>query len=273
MNPPRTIGMMINHHEIEHTLTQMADVIRNAAYKVATDRYPKGHPQHEEFFDETGTLRAYDEMSIKALLKDALEHYLQFNAGMQNPKAIEFSYYLNDSFKLIQDHINETPHTLSYLSALFAMACGNLAGLLSPVIEDLSRSGQLIEKVESYTLNTNESYYLVFGENPENAEKYDPKEDDLKGMIINDSPEVLARWEMKKKLIRMTEDELRLELLHTVGQVGKVMNDQIVSGEINNNSCFNRIPRNKFNGINDTSDVPANSGTLLPAIFPEHGLT
>jgi hypothetical protein len=270
MNQSRTIGMMINHHEIEHTLTQMADVIRNAAYKVATARYPVGHPQHLEFFDETGTLTAYDELSIKGLLKDALEHYLQFNAGMQNPKAIEFSYYLNDSFKLIQDHINENPQTLSYLSALFAMACGNLAGMLSPVIEDLSRAGQSIEKVESYTLNTNESYYLVFGESPENAESYDPKEDDLKGMIINDSPEVLARWEMRKKELREQETN------QAWGVYSQALNKAMVE-EIANPTFESRYrnmaPRVTFNGIKDTVTTLAEAPVvMLPAIFPEHGL-
>lgn len=284
MNQPRTIGMMINHHEIEHTLTSMADAIRNAAYKVATVKYPKEHPQHLEFFDETGTLLAYDEMSIKCLLKDALEHYLQFNAGMQNPKAIEFSYYLGDTFKLVQDHITENPHILSYLSAQFAMACGNLAGLLSPVIEDLSRSGQSIEKVESYTLNTNESYYLVFGENP-NAETYDPKDDDLKSVVINDSPEVLAQWEEKKKQIRQQEDS------QAWGVYTEALNEAIkeeIANPTFERKYQNLTPRVVFNGIKDTafgtlveaSHEPAEHGhswgvnvTMLPAIFPEHGLT
>lgn len=280
MNQPRTIGMMINHHEIEHTLTAMADVIRNAAYKVAKEKYAND----PEFFDETGTLIAYDEMSIKGLLKDALEHYLQFSAGMQNPQAIEFNYYLSDSFKLVQDHINSESHVLSFLSAQFAMACGNLAGMLSPVIEDLSRSGQTIEKVESFTMNTDESYYLVFGESPESAETYDPKDDDLKSVVIAESPEDLARWEEKKKQIRAQEDN------QAYGEYSAALN-KAVSEEITNPTFVskyrNAIPRVRFNGINDTSVYPIvepTTGltehghswgvniTMPPAIFPELGL-
>ena len=283
MNQPRTIGMMINHHEIEHTLTQMADVIRNAAYKVAKEKYA----DDPEFWDETGTLIAYDEMSIKGLLKDALEHYLQFNAGMQNPQGIEFNYYLSDTFKLVHDHIHENPHTLSYLSTMFAMACGNLAGMLSPVIEDLSRSGQTIEKVESFTMNTNESYYLVFGESPENAESYDPKEDDLKSVVITDTPEALAAWEVKKKQIREQEDN------QAYGEYSSALN-KAIDEEIANPKrplWQNVIPRIVFNGIKDTSAMVDNAianlphfelpkepihwttpAVLPPAIFPEHGL-
>lgn len=277
MNQPRTIGMMINHHEIEHTLTSMADVIRNAAYKVANEKYPIGHSQRDEFFDETGTLIAYDEMSIKSLLKDALEHYLQFNAGMQNPQAIEFNYYLSDSFKLVHDHINSEPHVLSFLSAQFAMACGNLAGMLSPVIEDLSRSGQTIEKVESFTMNTEESYYLVFGESPDSVVGYDPSEDDLKSVVINDTPETLAAWEVKKKQIREQEDN------HAYGEYSKALNkavDKEIANPTFESRYRNMVPRVVFNGIKDTSDTgltehghswPVNV-TMLPAIFPELGL-
>jgi hypothetical protein len=283
MNQPRTIGMMINHHEIEHTLTSMADVIRNAAYKVATARYPIGHSQRDEFFDETGTLLAYDEMSIKSLLKDALEHYLQFNAGMQNPQAIEFNYYLSDTFKLVHDHINSEPHVLSFLSAQFAMACGNLAGMLSPVIEDLSRSGQGIEKVESFTMNTDESYYLVYGENHESVETYDPKDDDLKSMVINDTPEVLANWEVKKRQIREQEDN------QAYGEYTKALKKAVDEAIDNPTQPLwkTTIPRVRFNGIRDTSVLPiieAHHGptehghswgvnvTMPPAIFPELGL-
>lgn len=284
MNQPRTIGMMINHHEIEHTLTQMADVIRNAAYKVAKEKYAND----PEFFDETGTLIAYDEMSIKGLLKDALEHYLQFNAGMQNPQAIEFNYYLSDTFKLVHDHINSEPHTLSFLSAQFAMACGNLAGMLSPVIEDLSRSGQTIEKVESFTMNTDESYYLVFGESPEGIVGYDPSEDDLKSVVINDTPEDLARWEAKKKQIREQEDNQAYGEYSAA--LNKAIDEQIADG-VKRPLWKNVIPRVTFNGIKDTSalvdkvvaDMPVfelpkvdiswtSSAVLPPAIFPELGL-
>lgn len=205
----RTIGMMINHHEIEHTLTQMADVIRNAAYKVATERRDRMIKGYAEMFDETGTLIAYDEMSIKALLKDALEHYLQFSAGTQNAKPIDLNYYLGDSFQLVQEYINENAHTLSFLSASFAQACGALAGMLAPVIEDLSRSGQQVEKVESYTINTNESYYVVTGESFDNQETYDPAEDDLSTVDTYQTPEELAKVEARRRQKEELADAVR----------------------------------------------------------------
>lgn len=190
---PRAIGMTISHHEIEHTLQQMADVLRNAAYKVANERYPDGHEKRKDFFDEVGTLMVMDETSIKALLKDAIEHYIQFHAVARSTSASDFNYYLNDSFSMVADHINCTPHILSYLSASFASMCGTLAATLSPVIEDLSMSGHTVDRVESFTLNTEESYYLVVGENIESAETYDEKEDDLSTVDVYQSPEALSR--------------------------------------------------------------------------------
>lgn len=205
MQEPRAIGMMISHHEIEHLITSMTDTIRNAAYKVAGERYPEGHRQRSEFFDETGTLIVYDELSVKAILKDALEHYLQFNAGLQNPKGADFNYYLDDSFALIENYIKNSPDTLSYLSAMFAQACGLLASMLAPVIEDLSRSGQSVEKVESFTMNMKESYYLVYGENFDNPETYDPEEDRLDNVDTYQSPEKLEALEKKQSDLKNAE--------------------------------------------------------------------
>ena len=188
---PRAIGMTINHHEIEHTLQQMADVLRNAAYTVANERFPVGHEKRHEYWDDHGTLLVMDETSIKALLKDAVEHYLQFHAVARGGSHADFNYYLNDSFEMIADYIKTNPHILSYLAAQFASACGVLAATLAPVIEDLSNTGHGVDRVESYTLNTQESYYLVVGENPDDVETYDPKEDDLSTVDVYQSPEEL----------------------------------------------------------------------------------
>lgn len=188
---PRAIGMTISHREIEHTLQQMADVIRNAAYKVANERYPVGHEKRSTYFDIDGTLMVMDETSIKALLKDAIEHYIQFHAVARNTAASDFNYYLNDSFAMVADHIKNIPQVNSYLSASFASMCGTLAATLSPVIEDLSISGHTVDRVESFVLNTEESYYLVVGENIESTETYDPKDDDLSTVDVYQSPEVL----------------------------------------------------------------------------------
>lgn len=217
MQEPRAIGMMISHHEIEHLITSMTDTIRNAAYKVAGERYPEGHRQRSEFFDETGTLIVYDELSVKAILKDALEHYLQFNAGLQNPKGADFNYYLDDSFALIENYIKNSPDTLSYLSAMFAQACGLLASMLAPVIEDLSRSGQSVEKVESFTMNMKESYYLVYGENFDNPETYDPEEDRLDNVDTYQSPEKLKALEKKQSDLKDAE-----KFSDYLGDVGKL---------------------------------------------------
>lgn len=189
---PRAVGMTVCHSEIEHTLQAMADVLRNAAYTVAKERYPVGHSKHAEFFDEVGTLQVMDEISIKALLKDAIEHYLQFHAVARNCNPNEFVYYLNDSFEMVSEHINKHPEILSYLSATFASMCGTLAATLSPVIEDLTKTGHGIDRVESYVLNKKESYYLVVGEDLDLVETYDPKDDDLSTVDTYQSPEVLA---------------------------------------------------------------------------------
>lgn len=217
MNKPRVIGMTINHHEIEHTLQHMADVLRNAAYQVANEKYPVGNPKREEFFDETGTLIVMDETSVKALLKDALEHYLMFNATSRSTNSSDFNYYLSDSFAMVSDFISNDPQKLSYLSAQFARACGMLAGCLAPVIEDISNSGQLVEKVESFTLNTDESYYVVFGESVENMETYDPKDDDLSTVDVYQSPEELegiAKRGYIRSVNGLLDENTILEKLH-----------------------------------------------------------
>jgi hypothetical protein len=185
----RAIGMTINHREIDHLLQQMADVIRNAAYKVCGEKYPVGHERRSEWFDETGTLLAMDDTSVKDLLKDAIDHYLMFHAVARSGNQSDFNYYLNDNFQMIVEHVEANPHIGSYLSASFASACGILASTLAPVIEDLSSSGHGVDRVESFTLNTEESYYLVVGED---QETYDPKDDDLSTVDTYQSPEELA---------------------------------------------------------------------------------
>ncbi len=209
MNEPRRIGMMINHQEVEHILTGMADVIRNAAYKVAGARWPEGHHLRHEYFDETGTLKLYDEMSVKALLKDAIDHYLEFHAINRSGSNADFNYYLGDSFALVASHINADPALISFLTAQFAMACGTLAASLSPAINDLAQVGQGIEKIESFVMNNEESYYLVYGENFDNPETYDPEEDRLDNVDTYQSPEELEalkqRREAKETIAKMME--------------------------------------------------------------------
>lgn len=188
---PRAIGMIIDHQEIEHILQQMTDVLRNAAYKVARAKYPKGHEKYPEYFDEQDQLMIMDEVSIKALLKDAIDHYLQFYAMARSGSPADFNYYLGDSFAFVNEHINSEPHTLSYLASQFARACGVLAATLAPVVEDLSSSGHVVESVETFAVNSKESYYLVKGENPDYDCGYDPKEDDLSDVDVYQSPEKL----------------------------------------------------------------------------------
>ena len=252
--------MMINHHEIEHILTGMADVIRNAAYKVATERRDAGITGYAEMFDETGTLIAYDEMSIKALLKDSLENYLQFSAGMLNPGGIDFNYYLGDSFKLIEEHVQQNSYILTFLSTQFAMACADLAALLAPVIEDLSLTGQSIDKVESYTINTEESYYLVYGESPDHAETYDPKEDDLSTVDTYQSPQELAQLEQRRAM---------------KAQLNQVNATFTPDGQlyVNPDSISPKDgPTSLHMGL--VAPIPEHwhNASLPPAIFPEYGL-
>lgn len=199
MSQPQVIGMMLDHREIDHLLTNISDSLRNAAYKVATERYPKGSAKHHDFFDEDGTLIGYDEDSNKALLKDALDHYVQFSNEHGQHLQSDFNYYLGDSFQLVEEHINKDPQLMSYLTAQFASACGTLAGALQPVVQDLGNHGQTIDKIESFTIDREKSYYVVFGENVDQPAGYDPKEDDLSSVVIDDTPEDLAAWEVKKQ--------------------------------------------------------------------------
>lgn len=226
MTQPRIVGMMINHQEIDHTLTAISDTLRNAAYKVASDKYPVGHAERNEYFEEDGTLKGYDEDSNKALLKDALDHYIQYANHQGDHLRSDFNYYLDDSFQMVSEHINQQPQVMSYLTAQFASACGVLAGALAPVVEDLSNSGQSIDKIESFTVDGEKSYYVVFGEDINNPEAYDPKEDDLSSVVVDDTPEVLAAWEVRKQQIR--KDEVYGELSK---QYNKVIDTSIENGE------------------------------------------
>lgn len=209
MIKPRRIGMMINHHEVEHILTAMADVIRNAAYKVASVRWPVGHHLRHEYFEEDGTLKMFDDLSVKSLLKDAMDHYLEFHAISRSGTNADFNYYLGDSFGLVANHINSDPALISFLTAQFAMACGTLASSLAPAINDLAQVGQGIEKIESFVMNADESYYLVYGENFDNPETYDPEDDRLDNVDTYQSPEELEalkkRRETKEKLAEQLE--------------------------------------------------------------------
>lgn len=169
MNQPRVVGMTINHRELDHLLTSISDVIRNAAYKVAKP----------EDFDESGTLIVMEESAVKALLQDALDHYIQFTAGTiinPNNQHLSFNYYLDDSFQMVADYIKQDPTVFSYVSALFAQACGVLSSAIAPAIEDVCSSGQSIEKIDSFTIGSDNSYYVIHGESDDDPNPADEPE-------------------------------------------------------------------------------------------------
>lgn len=194
--------MLIHHGELDHILTSMSDSLRNAAYKVATEIAPKGSQKYDEYFDEDGTLRGYDVDTNKSLLRDCLDHYVQF-ANCTTDRT-DFNYYLETNFQLVQNYVNQRPEVISYLTSLFATACGVLSSMLQPVIENIYSTGQMVDKIESFVTGPENTYYLVYGEDIDNPETYDPKEDDLSDVDVSQSPEELARL----KLLEETRREI-----------------------------------------------------------------
>lgn len=193
MTQSSNIGMLVNHAEIDHLLTSMSDSLRNAAYKVANEIAPKGSEKYSEFFDDVGTLIGYDEDTNKAMLRDCLDHYVQYANSFGSAERMDFNYYLETNFQMVLPYITSRPEVMSYLTSLFATACGILSSVLHPVIEDIYARGQLIDKIESFVTGTDNTYYLVYGEDIDNPETYDPKEDDLSDVDVSQSPEVLQR--------------------------------------------------------------------------------
>lgn len=187
------IGMLVNHQEIDHLITAMSDSLRNAAYKVANQIAPKGSPKYHEFFDEDGTLQGYDIDTNKALLRDCLDHYVQFVNTYGGLERTDFSYYLETNFELVRYYVSTNPDVMAYLTSLFASACGILASVLQPVMENILSRGQMIDRIESYVTGPENTYYLVYGDDIDNPETYDPKEDDLSDVDVSQSPEVLER--------------------------------------------------------------------------------
>ena len=187
------IGMLVNHQEIDHLITAMSDSLRNAAYKVANEIAPKGSPKYHEFFDEGGTLLGYDIDSNKALLRDCLDHYVQFVNTYGGTERTDFNYYLETNFDLVRTYVNANPEVMAYLTSLFASACGILASVLQPVMENILNRGQMIDRIESYVTGPENTYYLVYGDDIDNPETYDSKEDDLSDVDVSQSPEVLER--------------------------------------------------------------------------------
>lgn len=179
MNQSRSIGMLVNHQEIEHILTSMSDVIRNTAYKVAKDE------NYTDMFDEDGTLIGYDEESNKILLRDCLNHYVEFSSAYGAVKGTEFTYYLFDTFKLIAAYCMQEQNIISFLTSRFAQACGILSAALLPVVEDLQSSGQSIESIESFATSPENTFYLVRGEDMENQVEDDSDNNDIgRGLTI-----------------------------------------------------------------------------------------
>lgn len=197
MSNPANIGMLVNSQEINHLITAMSDSLRNAAYKVANEMAPQGSPRYHEFFDENGTLIGYDQDTNKALLHDCLDHYVQYSNAYGSMERTDFNYYLESNFEMVRGYVNQNPQVLSYLTSLFATACGILSSVLQPAMEDIYSRGQMIDKIESFVASPENTYYLVYGEDIDNPETYDPKEDDLSDVDCTQTPEELAKLEQR----------------------------------------------------------------------------
>lgn len=205
MTNASNIGMLINHGEIDHLLTSMSDALRNAAYKVANQIAPKGSDKYDEYFDETGTLKGYDEDTNKAWLRDSLDHYVQYANAYGGTERTDFNFYLETNFQMVQPYISQHPEILAYLTSLFARACGILSSVLQPVMEDIYSRGQLIDKIESFVTGPENTYYLVYGDNIDSPEIYDPKEDDLSDVDCTQTPEELAQLETRARARALNE--------------------------------------------------------------------
>jgi hypothetical protein len=190
--------MLVNHQEIDHLLTQMSDVLRNTAYRIANTNHPKGSETYTQFFDEDGTLIGYDIDTNKALLRDALDHYVQYSREPNATERLDFANYLQESFQMVAHEIMADHHALSFLTASFSTACGILSSVLAPVMDDVTCHGQLIDKIESYAVSFENTFYLVHGEDVDNPESYDPAEDDLSTVDCDQTPEELAKIEVKR---------------------------------------------------------------------------
>lgn len=196
---PANVGMLINHQEIDHLITAMSDSLRNAAYKVANQIAPKDSPKYHEYFDEDGTLRGYDMDSNKALIRDCLDHYVQYSNAFGAMERTDFNYYLESNFEMVRGYVNANPEIMAYLTSLFARACGILSSVLEPVMENIINRGQIIDRIESFVTGPENTYYLVYGEDIDNQESYDPKEDDLSDVDCTQTPEELAKLEQRAK--------------------------------------------------------------------------
>lgn len=219
MSKACTIGMLVNHQEIEHLLTGMSDTLRNAAYKIAKAN------DHKDMFDEDGTLIGYDEDTNKALLRECLDHYVQFANAYGSTERTDFNYYLSDSFTFVAEYCNQHQHIISFLTASFAQACGILSSVLQPAMDDLLSRGQMIDKVESYTTSFENTFYLVYGEDIDNPETYDPKEDDLSDVDVSQSPEELTRLSIlqtSKSYLESIAEPINLNTTPRSDQSGRI---------------------------------------------------
>lgn len=241
MTRPRVVGMLVNHQEIDHLLTQMSDVLRNTAYRLANERYPKGHKDRHQYFDDEGTLIGYDIDSNKALLHDALDHYVQYSRDANPTERLDFANYLQESFQMVAQEIMADQHALSFLTASFASACGILSSVLTPIMDDVACHGQLIDKIESYAVSFENTFYLVHGEDVDNPESYDPTEDDLSTVDCTQTPEELVKLEVKR-IAKDAWDEATKD--KTYGEVIAASPYAMV------------VPDVTFNGIFDRSENP-----------------
>lgn len=210
MNKPRVVGMLVNHQEIDHLLTTISDIIRNHAYRYANAHYPVGHEKRDSYFDEDGLLRGYDVDTNKALLRDSLDHYVQFyhNASGIN---LNFVSYLEENFPMVSDSIANDQQTLSLLTSMFINACGILGSVLCPVLDDITGHGQVIGKIESYATSFENTFYLLHGEGPDSEETYDPKEDDLSDVDCTQTEAELNAIKERNSVPSTDQAELRTQ--------------------------------------------------------------
>lgn len=211
MSNSSNIGMMINHIEVNHLIVSLSDALRNTAYKVANQIAPKGSSKHLEFFDEDGTLIGYDTDTNTILIRDCLDHYLQYANAYGDLERSDFAYYLQTNFEMIAAHVLGDQQLLAYMTALFSSACGILSSVLEPVMQDIYNRGQMIEKIESFVTGPENTYYLIYGDDIDNPETYDPKEDDLSDVDVSQPAEVTTRQLIiQDNLLEMEEEEQKI---------------------------------------------------------------
>lgn len=215
MSQVRKIGVMVDSKDIQHNLGQMSDTIRNANYKMLEAKNIKPN-EDGEYLDEEGDNLLMSEEDVTALLQDAMDNYLVASVpGSKNHNPQEFQYYLMDSFPNVAEQLQSNPAANTYISALFASTCGMLAAKLTPAIQDIVASDQMVGSIEVFNTGPHNSFYILQGEVEEVVEGKDfevvrlskeERQAEFKAGLLQElGPEGYAQYQRDQEAIKLAE--------------------------------------------------------------------